>query len=121
MGTSVFATCTCGYHAEGSVGGGMSDFQDVCLFPCLCEGCHEMVDTNLFSTPLRCPTCGSDKVTAYDDARLSEPPESEGLFPVADWDATPRLARELQLTNGRYRCPKCGQMSMKFEMSGLWD
>ncbi len=121
MGTSVVAECRCGYHASGSVGGGMFDFEDVCWFPCLCEGCHAMVDVNLFETPLRCPTCRSERVAAYDDAGLSLPPESQELYSIADWNVAPRIGRPLQLTNGRYRCPKCGQMSLQFRMDGLWD
>ena len=121
MGTSVVAECSCGYHAPGSVGGGMTDFEDVCWYPCLCEGCHAMVNVNLLAMPLRCPKCSSDKVTAYDDARLSLPPESQELYSIADWDMTPRIDRPLILTNGRYRCPKCDQMSLQFQMSGLWD
>jgi DNA-directed RNA polymerase subunit M/transcription elongation factor TFIIS len=80
-----------------------------------------MVDVNLLSNPLRCPKCGSEKVTAYDDARLWLQQDPERLRTVADWDMTEQLGRQFRLNSGRYRCPKCGQLSLKFQMSGLWD
>jgi len=41
---------------------------------------------------------------------------------VADWYMKAELGRELVLTDGKYRCPKCGKMSLEFSEGGLyWD
>lgn len=41
---------------------------------------------------------------------------------VADWNMQGQLVRKLVLTDGKYRCPKCGEMSLEFSDSGVfWD
>lgn len=95
------------------------NFTTTCFFPCLCENCHSVVQVNLLSKAMRCPTCRAANPIPYDDPRLAESP---GKHYVADWNMEGRLGRELVLTDGKYRCPKCGKMSLEFSDSGLcWD
>jgi len=101
------------------VGGGMMNFQTTCLFPCLCENCHRIVEVNLLDKSLKCPACHAADPIPYDDPRLSGSP---GDNHVVEWNTEDQLGRELVLTDGKYRCPKCGKMSLKFRDSGLfWD
>ena len=95
------------------------NFTTTCFFPCLCESCHSVVRVNLLSKSLRCPQCRARNPIPYDDPRLSESP---GHHQVASWNMEDRLGKELVLTDGKYRCPQCGRMSLEFSDSGLcWD
>jgi hypothetical protein len=80
-----------------------------------------LVNVNLLAKELRCPRCGGDHVTPYDDPALRESIGVEQVWSVASWDMSQQLGRELELTNERYRCPQCGAMSLRFEMCALWD
>ncbi len=121
MGTEVTASCEgCGYEPTSRVGGGMRDFTTTCWFPCLCEDCGELVEVNLLGRSGRCPKCRGERVTAYDDPVLQRSSEQE-RFSVADWDMSDELGRQLVLTDGEYRCPKCGEMTLRFRMSALFD
>jgi Zn finger protein HypA/HybF involved in hydrogenase expression len=96
----------------------MVNFMTTCYFPCLCEDCRAVVEVNLFDQPARCPTCKSE-VVPYDDPTLSELP---GEQTIASWNMDYELGRELELTDGTYRCPRCGQMTLQFMNTGLlWD
>jgi hypothetical protein len=46
MGSEVIAKCRCGFDTRISIGGGMRNFMTTCYFPCLCEGCHNIVQVN---------------------------------------------------------------------------
>ena len=119
MGSQVTAQCECGVKATLGIGGGMANFMHTCLFPCLCENCQSLVQVNLLAKEPRCPQCGATNVTAYDDPRLVGSP---GQRVVAQWNMREQLGRELLLTDGNYRCPKCRGMTLRFADSGLcWD
>lgn len=119
MGLQVIARCECGLEEEISVGGGMMDFTTNCSFPCLCTGCHSVVEANLLDTAMSCPKCGATPLIPYDDPRLAE---STGQKVVAQWNVGQELGRELMLTDGNYLCPACGRMSLRFADTGLcWD
>jgi hypothetical protein len=119
MGSEVVAKCDCGVGGVILIGGGMMDFTTTCFFPCLCENCHSVVQVNLLSKAMRCPRCRAPNPIPYDDPRLAESP---GKHHVAEWNMEDRLGRELVLTDGKYRCPKCGKMSLEFSDDGLcWD
>ena len=119
MGSSVTAHCQCGLQETVDVGGGMETFEAVCFFPCLCGKCRSVVQVNLLKRRLRCPNCRSGKVIPYDDPQVLG---EAGQNVVAGWDVSDVLGRELELTDGKYRCPKCGKMSLRFEDAGVcWD
>lgn len=119
MGSEVTATCRCGLEVNVLIGGGMANFTTTCYFPCLCEACHNIVEVNLLAKTKRCPECKSLALIAYDDPRLSKTP---GKCIVAKWCIEDPLEKDLILTNGKYMCPKCNKMYLRFRDSGLcWD
>jgi len=119
MGLKVIAKCKCGVETSILNGGGMLNFKTTCLFPCICENCHAVVQVNLLAKRKQCPKCKSTKVISYDDPTLSG---RAGKCTVTSWNMQVQLGRELKLTNGNYRCPQCGQMTLRFADSGLlWD
>ncbi len=119
MGSQVIARCSCGLEKSILIGGGRTSFMTTCLFPCLCEGCHRIVRVNLLDKPMSCPECHAPDPIPYDDPRLSESPGSHHVVKLNKKD---QLGRELVLTNGKYRCPKCEKMSLVFRDSLLrWD
>jgi Zn finger protein HypA/HybF involved in hydrogenase expression len=96
----------------------METFMTTCYFPCLCEHCHSVVRINLLGKTKRCPKCRSPNTIPYNDPELSK---SLGRHLVAEW-SIPELGRELKLTDGNYRCPRCRKMMLRFSDSGLcWD
>lgn len=119
MGSQVIAKCDCGVEAVIDIGSGMMDFTTRCSFPCLCESCHNVVEVNLLAKTIRCPKCRKSNPIPYDDPRLYE---LKGSEQVAVWNMQDKLGREVILTDGKYKCPKCGKMSLEFTDSGLcWD
>ena len=119
MGSQVVATCKCGVEASILIGGGMLNFMTTCFFPCFCESCQGIVQVNLLAKETRCPECQAYNPIPYDDPRLRDAP---GQRRVAVWNVINKLGRELELTNGRYKCPKCGKMSLEFKEGSLcWD
>ena len=118
MGLQVMASCRCGVEASFSIGGGMRDFTTVRYFPCLCEECRDIVQVNLFEKPAKCQDCGN-VVIPYDSRKLSG---SKGQYIVADWNVREQLGRTLKLTDGTYKCPRCGEMTLRFQEGDLfWD
>lgn len=119
MGSKVKAKCECGVEASILIGGGMGNFMTTCFFPCLCESCHNIVQVNLLAKPMCCSKCQASNPIPYDDPRLCESP---GNNIITDWNMHEQLGRKLVLTDGKYRCPKCGKMSLEFVDGGLyWD
>jgi Zn finger protein HypA/HybF involved in hydrogenase expression len=118
MGSVVTATCRCGLELEVLIGGGMKNFTMICYFPCLCEACHSLAQVNLLAETEECPKCKSKSITPYDDPRLSASP---GKRTVAEWNMQERIGRRLVLTDGKYRCPACQEMSLEFRERGCWD
>jgi hypothetical protein len=118
MGSEVTAKCRCGVDANMMIGGGMVNFMTTCYFPCLCDRCHAIVQVNLLAKRKRCPQCKSTKVIPYDDPTLSE---CTGKRTVVSWNMEEQLGRDLKLTNGKYQCPECGKMTLRFTECSQWD
>jgi hypothetical protein len=118
MGLEVMATCDCGVNTFIMVGGGMRDFTTTCYFPCLCEACQGLVQFNLLDQDKRCPQCQGKRIIPYDDPGLLGTP---GLKIVAEWRMQDQLGRDLQLTDGQYKCPRCNKYTLRFEESGCFD
>ena len=119
MGSDVIAECQCGLKTNIMIGGGMMNFMDTCYFPCLCQSCQDVVEVNLLAKEASCPKCKTTEVIPYDDPSLSEGEEG---YIVAGWNMEEALGRKLSLTSKNYKCPQCGQMTLRFEKGGLcWD
>jgi DNA-directed RNA polymerase subunit RPC12/RpoP len=71
---------------------------------------------NLLAKKPRCPDCGAANPVPYDNPQLLG---SAGEHTVAEWNIEGRLGRGLILTDGSYRCPKCGKMTLRFSDTGL--
>ena len=111
MGSSVMAICPCGVEAEIMIGGGMMNHETCCLFPCCCDNCNSLIETNVLKK-LRCPNCRSVKLFPYTDPRLMG---EKGEYEVVQWG-------DRTLTNGTYKCPKCEQMTLRFSPGCInWD
>ena len=118
MGSEVIARCGCGVEASILIGSGF-DKPRPCYFPCLCQRCHAVVEVDLLDGRMRCPQCKSAKVIPYDDLSLSD---GFGGSAVAEWNNVQELGRDLKLTDGNYRCPRCSEMTLHFTDSDMcWD
>lgn len=120
MGIQIKARCNCGVNTDVRIGGGMMDFTTTCHFPCLCNTCHTIVQANLLAKNLQCAKCQSYDLLPYDDPQLIG---TLGNRNLAEWNMQDSLGRELVLTDGTYKCPKCGKMSLIFndDSAVLWD
>ena len=118
-GSVVQARCDCGYHSgQLLIFGGKSNFQSVCWFPAYCPGVKEVLLINMYQTPLASPGCTEAQPLPYDHPSLVGKP---GRHPIAGWSTKDRIGRNLVLTNGTYLCPVCGQKTLRFFPTGMWD
>jgi hypothetical protein len=121
MGSTVQATCPCGFESDLlRVGGGMTSFDQVCLAPALAERTGEIAAKNFWGKSRRGNRLG--KFTFYTDTRLHEPlgeeAEPELVFGWRGREGKP----DFDLPDIRYLCPACGEMSMGFSLGNLmWD
>jgi hypothetical protein len=126
MGSEVIATCQCGLNTNIMLGGGMNNHLTINYFPCLCDRCHAVVQVNILGKSMQCPQCKTASVIPYDDPTLSVCREKP---PIAKWEQLLRWLgirkerpEQWKLTDGNFKCPQCGKMSLHFKDSGLlWD
>lgn len=119
MGSEVIAKCECGVEEPILIGCGCTKPQSTCYFPCLCKNCHQVVIGNLLSKRPKCPDCKSTRLIPYHDPCLIGVP---GTKQVVGWKTFFEPIQEFELTDGKYLCPKCGNMTLEFSESGLlWD
>ena len=122
MGNIFRGLCQCGFDTnEIFVGGGFVNFMDTCNAPAICPHCNEFLIRNYMKkNAARCPGCHSI-VTFYDDPSLQRPStgtdEYDYLFiwRIADKDEF------FKLPDTKYLCPKCRNMTLRFEDKGCWD
>ena len=137
MGAMIEGRCPCGFES-GTIfaGGGFKNFKEVCAAPALCVKCMQFVVKNYYDKDSKCQECGG-KVTFYNDPKLQArrnemehlgqsklPPErgmaQELVRDVFDWGGREDESR-FRLPNVQYLCPKCGEMTMRFQHVGNWD
>ena len=117
MGDIATAHCECGYSIDLVLGGGMANFQTVCQFPVYCRKCRSLQCFNLLDAPISCNKCGGLDVKAYDSPELIG---EAGTGEVFSWHLA-GLYRVLHLSDGRYLCPNCQQLRLRFEFTGCCD
>lgn len=110
MGTIYTAICECGLCNEVFTGGGILPGMD--KFPFLCESCHDITTVNLLDQQWQCLECHSIRVIPY-DAILSNSANK-------NWTVMDEQNRERKLTQENFRCPRCGQMTLRFVLSDYW-
>jgi predicted RNA-binding Zn-ribbon protein involved in translation (DUF1610 family) len=122
MGQICLAQCSCGFHEEVTVGGGMSDFEKRSYFPHYCSQCG-LVTVNVRNQNIKCPKCGGN-VIAYGD-KLMMQGSRWWQFRVLRLKRS-SLYSEIQW--GKYRipasgnlCPQCQQFTMVFHVSVMFD
>lgn len=81
----------------------MSDFMHHSSWPIYCDACDDMTSANLVSDPLRCGSCGSEKITKYDRTHLVR----GGKVEIDSWGKD-------TISDGNYLCPRCKQYSLRF-------
>jgi len=119
-GTILKASCPCGYHIDNIyAGGGFANFRTVCAAPACCAACKIMEVLNWLEDAPKCKTCG-EKPVFYNDPSLQEKPRP-GSKPriVFSWNTDKKGTFELPDIN--YRCPRCGKLTLRFTMTGMWD
>lgn len=112
MGTSTNAHCdNCGYAVFLILGGGIRNHTTYCAWPVTCESCKGVTIANFNRLPLKCLDCGSIYIFSFD----------EPTFWKGDGSRTVQWG-ELELTDGHYRCPRCGRYHLRFRDGGIiWD
>ena len=118
MGSSVIATCACGYETPPlMIGGGMMNFMEYCAFPAYCAKCDHLVTVNMFDKPLRCHNKRhKTPPVPYDDNSLIK---EQGQNVVAAWNIDDQCHK---LFDGLYFCPVCHNFTLTFITGGImWD
>jgi len=101
-----------------TLGGGMRSHRELAAFPALCAACGGFQVVNLLARPQRCSGCGGERIAPYDDPSLAG---EAGRSSVFDWNVESEIGRTARLTDGAYRCPKCGELRLRFHAEGFWD
>jgi hypothetical protein len=117
MGAIVMAKCDCGFRREMLLGGGMRTFATYCGFPFFCPLCKVMFESNILAGKVVCPSCNGTDGILYSNSSLCF---RKGR-PVFKWKVAGYEEEDLDLTDGDYLCPGCGQPKMTFVHRGLWD
>jgi hypothetical protein len=119
-GTILKASCPCGFHQEDIMaGGGMANFKTFCAAPAYCAACKTMEILNWLEASPRCITCQA-KPVFYNDPSLQEKLDA-GAKPrtVFSWNTSKKGSFVLPDVN--YLCPRCGKVTLRFTVTGMWD
>ena len=155
MGGSVACRCeACGYDAKMLTGAGRANYLTSATWPVICAKCVALTPAEYAADPLTCSECGSTDVSRISapenwlgDGDLTvqqcsrplpkqEPSEVRKRAPR--WAVLRAFARllpkpvpappvraNLRITDGHYRCPACGNFSLRFPSAEqnwiLWD
>ena len=104
MGQSSRAYCSaCGYQVGIRVGGPRAGFREYSAWPVTCAVCRAITSANTCKLPLVCRECGSSNVIELQDSRTY----------TGDGERTVLQAWNRKLTDGRYKCPRCGGFELR--------
>ncbi|MHA1385235.1 MAG: hypothetical protein ACTSR3_15905 [Candidatus Helarchaeota archaeon] len=112
MGRILLAKCECGYKEEIFSGRGKASGNKYCAVPALCRNCKKVIKINYFDKGAKCEDC-NEKPVSFDDLSVSNPLEST--------EKVLECRKKYVLREAEYLCPKCNQMTLKFEKIGYWD
>lgn len=141
MGSCFRATCSCGYVGEAQTGATRATYLHSFFYPYACAACRDVVSVELAAKKPTCPSCKSTEVIAYGHelpkskhklwellARLltlfSRGSSKESAEPVPHYinQSTNFLSnRTWGLTRGPHLCPSCGNRSLYFALTALYD
>jgi len=116
-GMIVSAKCdACGYETGHLfLFGGKANFKTVCRFPAYCPEKKSLILINLMADN---PEEDCSEYTSYTDPKLMQNPGSKT---IASWNLPEPKKTPVQLTDGGYLCPRCGQFRFHFRSAGFWD
>lgn len=87
-------------------------------WPVSCKTCAAVTTANFKETPLVCESCNSQDIIPPTDLQWWK---GDGNV-IESWGVRMGRDDELTLTNGHYRCPKCGKFELRFEAGAIfWD
>jgi ribosomal protein L37AE/L43A len=101
------------------VGGGMMDFRESVKIPFSCYDCGTLSVRNIYSPSNKCSNCRKEMVMFGKE--VSDVDSKEYQDCVFDWGMGSFGSEGYVLMNENYNCPKCKEMSLKFEPTGMWD
>jgi ribosomal protein L37AE/L43A len=101
------------------VGGGMIDFMESVKIPFSCYDCGTIRIKNIYSPSNKCSKCRKEMVMY--GKKVKDINHDEYRYSVFDWGMGSFGEECYVLMNEDYQCPKCNEMSLKFESTGVWD
>ena len=111
MGSRADVFChACGYETVVTIGGGMENYQVFSGWPVCCDNCGSVTTTNLREQPMKCLSCGSDKVTPYGEVKVRSERKQRALSPMFQWG-------ERVYFEESHVCPRCSKNSLRFDTS----
>jgi len=139
MGSSLLAICGCGYEARAFIGSSRASHGRVFVFPHRCHDCSKLVNVDLHKQPVACPECAGQNIEQYGlrtpvkprapkpswyqrlfrspEPNEYEPPEVPANLVSATYCYV--LESKFALFSDGNLCPKCGQVSLQFELPDI--
>ena len=135
MGTLYQSTCDSCNKKFNSLGlgyGMMSSQHSGFYIPCICENCKSVEKTDLFTKGgsikkrYSCPKCkkGVEPIGfIVNDFDSPSSDEEEYVMNDLFWNGEGGviIQQTYLVEDKNYKCPKCGNESLHFHWSGLWD
>lgn len=114
MSNPSLARCNaCKYEVPYFVGDTEAEWKSIYYFPMSCLHCRSVSSVDLHRAPLKCSECRSSAVAPFSDRALYS---GDGEKIIADSSAI-GLTDRMELTDGLYRCPRCGEFALRFRAS----
>lgn len=82
----------------------MASYMEIMWWPVSCPRCQAVTEANVRKQPLSCNVCNSTDVVEMHDPSLC----------FGDGEHTTIMCFERTLTDGRYKCPACGALELRF-------
>ena len=104
-------------YKQMMVGGGMMDFLESVKIPFSCYDCGTLSVRNIYSLSNKCTMCRKEMVMfgkEVSDVDSEEYSDSVFYWSFGSFEG-------YVLMNENYHCPKCKEMSLNFEPTGMWD
>ena len=126
MGKIIGANCQkCGFIKENiSIGCGMGNYKYFEGYPYSCNDCNDFFGGNYKDPNLCCPSCNSKNIVIYSEYKLDKEVEKP-IKKLSFWSKLLGKKEIIRLPEfdmyGYYKCPKCNEFTMKFNLIALWD
>lgn len=133
MGSSLIASCQCGYEKHVFLGAGRSNFETVCHFPHYCDDCKEVVSVDIFSDEIKCPNCKSTNVHTYEaKSKRIKDTFTDKMKAKLVGNKTYHSSEDEEFSwygrnkdhvilKGMHHCPSCEDESLEFSLFAMVD